>query len=209
MLLRNVFTAVLATALTITATAAGAAPVAVGLGAFGPGSSLTTFESIAPFTEANGLVVDGLTFTYGGGNLFAVIAASIDSANVDGQTLAFFAPAQTLTIAFDAPVLAFGTGFALIASPRLDALGIELFAGAASLGTVTFDSVLDPLFAGGFAGVQNDTPFDRVVLTFNDPSAGAFAVDNLRTRRATIPEPALLTLLGLASVTAARRRPRR
>ena len=55
---------------------------------------------------------------------------------------------------------------------------IELFAGAAPIGSISFAGIPDPIFTGGFAGVASDTPFDRAVLTFSD-AGDAFAVDNV------------------------------
>ena len=52
---------------------------------------------------------------------------------------------------------------------------IELFAGSASVGSISFTGIPDPIFTGGYAGVASDTPFDRAVLTFSD------VVDALRS----------------------------
>src|SRR5215813_3289789 len=56
-------------AITLFVTAFWAVPVqastmVVGVGAFGPGSTLTTFTGLANGTEVNGLVVGGIQFTY-------------------------------------------------------------------------------------------------------------------------------------------------
>ena len=45
---------------------------------------------------------------------------------------------------------------------------IELFAGSAPVGSISFKGIPDPIFTGGYAGVASDTPFDRAVLTFSD-----------------------------------------
>src|SRR5215472_640389 len=45
-----------------------ASTISVGIGAFGPGSTLTTFTGLANGTEVNGLTVDGIQFSYSLGN---------------------------------------------------------------------------------------------------------------------------------------------
>jgi len=73
----------------------------------------------------------------------------------------------------------FGYGYAIntkISVPA--ATTISLFAGATPVGNISFTGIPDPVFAGGFAGVASDTPFDRAVLTFSDVG-DAFAVDNV------------------------------
>ena len=73
----------------------------------------------------------------------------------------------------------FGYGYALVPKVSISsATTIELFAGAAPIGSISFAGIPDPIFTGGFAGVASDTPFDRAVLTFSDVS-DAFAVDNV------------------------------
>jgi hypothetical protein len=47
---------------------ASAAVIPIGIGAFGPGSTLTTFTGLALATEVNGLTVDGILFQYSLGN---------------------------------------------------------------------------------------------------------------------------------------------
>src|SRR5262245_26135661 len=41
-----------------------ASTISVGIGAFGPGSTLTTFAGLPDGTEVNGLIVGGINFTY-------------------------------------------------------------------------------------------------------------------------------------------------
>lgn len=206
---RTLSTAVLAAAFVVVlAPVAAAAPYLVTLQQFldAPDATLTTFEDVPAFTEASGLTVGGLTFTYAGGSGQAIISPSTETTDVTGNTLAIPAPFSALTIDFDAPVSAFGTGFAFLSGPAQDVLSIELFDGDDSLGAISFDSEQDNFVAGGFAGIGNDAAFDRVVLTFTDPAAFAGAIDNLRTIPAQIPEPGTLTLLGLALGAFARRR---
>ena len=73
----------------------------------------------------------------------------------------------------------FGYGYALVPKVSISsATTIELFAGAAPIGSISFAGIPDPIFTGGFAGVASDTPFDRAGLTFSGVGE-AFAVDNV------------------------------
>ena len=73
----------------------------------------------------------------------------------------------------------FGYGYALVPKGSISsATTIELFAGAAPIGSISFAGIPDPIFTGGFAGVASDTPFDRAGLTFSGVGE-AFAVDNV------------------------------
>jgi hypothetical protein len=85
---------------------------------------------------------------------------------------------------------------------------IQLFNGATSLGSLSYTATPDPIFPGGFAGIDSTTPFDRVVLTFAPPPfAAAFAVDNIRFT--PIPEPSSVVLLSLGLGVVAYLRSRR
>lgn len=60
----------LAVALAVTLVAvpaASASTIPVGIGAF-LGSTLTTFDGLANGTEVNGLIIDGIQFSYSGGD---------------------------------------------------------------------------------------------------------------------------------------------
>jgi hypothetical protein len=91
----------------------------------------------------------------------------------------------------------FGYGYAVLnTAPVVNATAITLFSGAANVGTLSYNGVPDPGFAGGFAGIQSTIPFDRVQLTFNSTAAPAFALDNIRLATATaIPEPSGVVLI--------------
>ena len=65
---------------------------------------------------------------------------------------------------------------------------ITLFNNATNVGTLSYNGVPDPIFAGGFAGIQSTLAFNRVQLTFN-PAAPAFAVDNIRFANVTTRRP--------------------
>jgi hypothetical protein len=85
-----------------------------------------------------------------------------------------------------------------------NATTISLFNGTTPLGSQSYMATPDPLFAGGFAGIQSTVAFDRVQITFNSVSASAFALDNIRTQ-ASVPEPATIVLLGVGVVALAQR----
>ena len=85
-----------------------------------------------------------------------------------------------------------------------NAVTVTLFNGATNLGSLGYTGSPDPTFSGGFAGIGNDTPFNRVTLSFASTST-AFDFDNIRAISA-VPEPATLTLVGIGALALARRR---
>ena len=105
----------------------------------------------------------------------------------------------------------FGFGYAVLATvPLADATTISIFDGATLLGSLVYAGVPDPVFTGGFAGIESTILFNRVQVIFNSAVAEAFAVDNIRTQNQTaVPEPASLLLLGTGLVAVARRARRR
>ena len=84
---------------------------------------------------------------------------------------------------------------------------MSLFNGATAVGSLSFSGAPDPVFAGGFAGLQSTLEFNRVQVIFSD-TAQAFALDNIRTANVNVPEPGTLALLalGLAGLSLSRRR---
>src|SRR5712691_9769363 len=59
---------ILLVAIVLSASNALGSTISVGIGAFGPGSTLTTFMGLADGTEVNGLTVNGILFNYSLGN---------------------------------------------------------------------------------------------------------------------------------------------
>jgi hypothetical protein len=187
-----------------------AAVIPVTTAVFGPGSTLTTFAGLADGTEVNGLVVGGLTFQYSLGNGVVVIDGGPGTTNnvAPPNIVSIGNPGGILTILLPSLVDTFGYGFAILATaPVATATTISLFNGATPVGSLSFAGSPDPVFTGGFAGIQSTLPFNRVEATFNAVAAPAFAVDNIRTARlVTVPEPATILLFGIGVGALARRR---
>ena len=190
---------------------AAAAVIPIGVGGFGAGSTLTTFNTAPNGAEVNGLVVDGITYQYSLGNGFVRIdggpgttnnVAPLNVVSVGNNT-------GVLTLMLPSLADAFGYGFAILTfTPVASATTVSLFNGVSAVGSLSFGGTPDPLFSGGFAGIQSTLPFNRVQVIFNSGAASAFALDNVRTRAPTVPEPGSVRLIGLgAGVLLRRRRP--
>ena len=196
---------------------ASATTIPIGIGAFGPGSTLTTFTGLALGTEVNGRTVDGILFQYSLGNGSVAIGIGPNTTNNINQPAIvsdFGENAGVLTMTLPSLVDTFGYGYALFplgTGPLLNGTIISLFDGATPVGSRSYTTTPDPLFRGGFAGIQSTLAFNRVEVTFNNVSATAFALDNVRRGPAVpVPEPASLFLLGtgMAGLVATRRRQR-
>ena len=91
----------------------------------------------------------------------------------------------------------FGFGYALRGFETiLNATTVTAFSGATNLGSLSYNSVLDPNFPGGFAGLQSTTAFNRLELTFNSTQAISFALDDIRFT-SVVPEPSSLLLVAM------------
>jgi hypothetical protein len=203
---------VLVIGLFLTAKPANASTIQVGVGAFGAGSTLTTFAGLADGTEVNGLTAGGILFQYSLGNGHVVINGGPGVTNniSPPNIVSIGNPSGILQLTLPSPVDTFGYGFAILATTTVPATLISLFDGVTLVGQQVYVGAPDPGFTGGFAGIQSTLPFNNVLLTFNFVVAPAFAVDNVRTfNSAAVPEPATLTLLGSGIVAAAWRRRRR
>ena len=148
-------------------------------------SSSITFGGLPNNTQANGLVVGGVTFVVTLNGATANGLVTVDGG--PGMTNNINPPNLVSTIAASQPTLTvilpgfstqFGYGFALLAEGTVaNATMIELFNGATSVGSLAYMATPDPSFPGGFAGIESTLPFDRAELTFS-PTAISFAVDN-------------------------------
>jgi len=191
-----------------------ASTIAINPADFGVGSTLTTFAGLASGTEVNGLTVDGISFAYSLGNGAVVIDGG------PGVTINITPPnvvsvgndTGILTLTFPSLIDAFGYGYAILStSPVATATTISLFNGAASVGSLSYSGTPDPVFAGGFAGIQSTLLFNRAELRFNSTVAPAFALDNVRTAATLqpVPEPTSVLLVGAGLGAMARLRLRR
>jgi hypothetical protein len=181
------------------AATASASVIGIGVDAFGPGSTLTTFTGLADGTEVNGLTVDGILFEYSLGNGAVIIDGGPGVTNNISPPNIVSVGNNTgvLTLTLPSFVDTFGYGFAVLSTVALPVgTTISLFDGVTLVGSLSYGAAPDPIFAGGFAGIQSTILFNRVQLTFNSTDAPAFAVDNIRTASSVVPEPASLLLLG-------------
>ena len=171
----------------------------IGVDAFGPGSTLTTFTGVPLGTEVNGLTVDGILYTHSLGNGHMQIFRGGNSTNIQGEYITegrFSREGGSLTLTFPFFISAFGYGFAIDHTPFPEAsiTGVQLFSGATNVGSTSRGVRPDPIILGGFVGIQSTIPFNRATVTFfNDRSLGLY-MDNVRT--VGVPEPSTFVLLG-------------
>ena len=188
--------------LIVAVTPAEASVIGVGVGAFGAGSTLSTFTGLAFGTEVNGLTADGILYNYSLGNGQVIIddgpgvTNNIDPLNV--VSVPGGNNTGVLTLTFSSGRSQFGFGYAVLTvNPVVNATTITLFDGPTNVGSLSYNAAPDPTFAGGFAGIASTIPFNSARVTFNSVAATAFAVDNVRTTPVTsAPEPSTVVLLG-------------
>ncbi len=176
-----------------------ASVIAVAPGAFPGGSALLTFNGLADNTEVNGLSVSGVLFGYSLGSGYVIIdgGPGITNSVAPPNVVSVGNNAGIMTMILPAPATLFGYGYAVLDTvPVTNATTITLFSGATNVGSLSYDAVPDPIFAGGFAGIQSTIAFDRVQVVFNSEQAEAFAFDNV-TFDSAVPEPTTLVLMGL------------
>ena len=187
-----------------------ATTIPIGSGAFGPNSTLTTFTGVPNGSEVNGLIVDGITFSWSLGDGKLIVTGPFPPTNnISGNAISKSLGPSTgiLALTFPSLVDAFGFGFEIMnASVVPNATTISLFNGAVPVGTLSYSAAPDPQNSGGFAGILSTLSFNRAEITFDPVTVPAFHVDNIRT--AAVPEPASLLLLGSGIVLSARYRRR-
>jgi hypothetical protein len=197
--------------------------IAIGPGAFPVATPIITFDGVVLGTDVNGLVVGGASFrtTLGGvatnGLAIISIGGPGDTNNITPPMILSNGNQSNEALVVELPTLSdrFGFGYAILATdPVADAVTVELFNGLTSVGSLSFAGVQDPVFTGGFAGVQSTLAFNRARLTFSNQAA-AYAVDNVRFTAATpvaVPEPSTLALASvgvMAGLVTLSRRARR
>jgi PEP-CTERM motif len=184
----------------LSASTAQADVISVGPGAFPPGSTLITFTGLADGTEVNGLNFGGVLFSYSLGNGSVIIDGGPGVTNNISPPNIVSVGNNTgiLTLLLSAPADTFGYGYAILNTVAVaNATTITLFNGVTNVGSLAYNSVPDPIFTGGFAGIQSTLLFDRVQITFNSAAAPAFALDNIRIANVNaVPEPTTMLLLG-------------
>lgn len=178
--------------------------ISVGPASFPAGATVLDFKNLTVGTEVNGLTASGVRFAYTVAGAPANGAVRIDEG--PGITNHISIPnilsvgdnTGILTVYLPSSANLFGYGFAIFSEENVaDATRISAFSGATQVGSLSFSGRPDPIFTGGFAGMQSTAAFDRLELKFNSTAASAFALDDL-TFVTAIPEPSsvLLSALG-------------
>ena len=153
---------------------------------FATGAVVLDFSALANFTEANGLALGGVLFQVTKNSAPTNGIVAIDNGpgitgNVAPPNLVSIADIDGVAVVVSLPNLTtqFGYGYAIRVEDSVpSATTINLFAGQTPIGSISFTGTPDPQFAGGFAGVASDSPFDRAVIEFSD-AGDAFALDNV------------------------------
>jgi hypothetical protein len=191
----------------------------VGPAAFPSDATLINFQTVPLGTEVNGLVIDGVTFSYTVGGMplngALVIGNGPVTNNISPPNIVSTGNASgTLTVQLPAPANLLGYGYAIFSSGTLPgATNISVFNGTTPLGSLPYTGMSDPSLTGGFAGIESTIAFDRVQLTFLSGETQGFALDNLQFsgRFSSVPELSTvwLLLIGFAVLGVSRIVPRR
>ena len=182
-------------------------------------AGIVHFDEVANGTAINGVTIKGFSFSENIPVAFTSAGGGPGNTNhIDGSMALQTGPGYNsatyrLTIQMPGSSTSFGFGFAILSGATPNAVTITLFDGATNVGAITYPGVLDPTFAGGFAGIGSTIAFNSAQVTFG-PSAVSFALDNMAAVAggpvAAVPEPgsALVGMLalGLCGLGTARRR---
>jgi len=197
---------------------ASAAVVAVGPSAFPTGATVINLETVPLGTEVNGLVVDGVTFSYTVGGMPTNGAVQIGSSpttnNLTPPNIVSIGNATgILGMQLPTPTFLLGYGYAIQTIGTLPgATTISLFSEATPVGSLQYTGMSDPALTGGFAGIQSNIAFDRVQVVFLAGETAGFAMGNMRYvgTVSTVPEPssAWLVIIGAALLGISRITPR-
>ena len=173
--------------------------ISVGPGAF-PGATPITFNGLASGTEVNGLTVGGILFNYSLGNGQVIIDGGPGTTNnISPQNIVSIGNnTGILTLTLSSSSSAIGFGYAILGTTAIaNATTITLFNGLTNVGSLAYNGLPDPVFTGGFAGIQSTLAFNRVQIIFST-QAPAFALDNILV--VATPEPTTMLLLGTGLV---------
>ena len=185
---------------------ASASVIPMGQSAFPDNSTVINFQGIPPGTEVNGLVVNGVTFSYSVGGQPLNGAVAISNTPPPGVTNNISPPnifsvgnaSGMLGIQLPAPVFLLGYGYAIITSGTLsNATTISVYSGTTMLGMLPYTGMSDPFYTGGFAGIQSTIAFDRVQVSFLSEKTQGFGFSNLLFPRQSpsVPEPSTVWLM--------------
>lgn len=204
--------AAIAVVVGILAGRAQADPTAIGIGGFSAADTVVDYgPPVTTPVPVDGATIGGVLHNYSGGAFANIVDPSgpdingLEPSNLDGDA------DGVLLLTFAGTITRMGFDFARNTSQAIiDAVTIELFDGAISLGSLSYDAV--PIdFVGGFAGIEDLDGFTSARITWSDtPSAGRFLIDNLiyGGGTASVPEPGSLLLLGVGAAIALMRRRR-
>src|SRR5215831_14305382 len=109
-----------------------ASTISVGIGAFGSGSTLTTFTGLPSGLEVNGLTVGGINFSYSLGNGQVIIDGGPGTTNniTPPNIVSVGNNTGTLTLTLPSLVDTFGYGYAILSGVAVvNATTIALFNG--------------------------------------------------------------------------------